>query len=135
MGLAASNRQKRQKHERFRAIAHELYCFEIAFAWFDNCRRLTRDYERKITPCESFIYLYRIRSLAIRCGKTYIQIASQNLGDFLLKIPAFLPSGFQATFQRHGYENKKTSPAHPQSEGNPISGGTEKPEFRIDFCR
>jgi putative transposase len=36
-------------------------------AWNDNCRRLSKDYERKTVSSEAFLYLAQIRLLAIRC--------------------------------------------------------------------
>jgi len=43
---------------------------ERSFAWHDNCRRLSKDYERKTQSTEAFMYLAQIRLLAIRCGKS-----------------------------------------------------------------
>ena len=43
---------------------------ERTFAWLDNCRRLSKDYERKTSSSEAFIHLAQIRLLALRCGKT-----------------------------------------------------------------
>ena len=43
---------------------------ERTFAWLDNCRRLSKDYERQPSSSEAFIHLAQIRLLAIRCGKT-----------------------------------------------------------------
>ena len=42
---------------------------ERTFAWLDNCRRLSKDYERKTSSSEAFIHLAQIRLLALRCGK------------------------------------------------------------------
>jgi len=43
---------------------------ERSFAWHDNCRRLSKDYERKTESAEAFIYLAQIRLLALRCQKS-----------------------------------------------------------------
>lgn len=43
---------------------------ERTFAWLDNCRRLSKDYERKTSSSEAFIHLAQVRLLALRCGKT-----------------------------------------------------------------
>jgi putative transposase len=43
---------------------------ERTFAWLDNCRRLSKDFERKTASSEAFIHLAQVRLLAIRCGKT-----------------------------------------------------------------
>jgi len=42
---------------------------ERTFAWLDNCRRLSKDYERKTASSEAFIHLAQVRLLAIRCEK------------------------------------------------------------------
>ena len=42
---------------------------ERTFSWTDNCRRLSKDYERKPASTEAFMQLAQIRLLAIRCGK------------------------------------------------------------------
>ena len=43
---------------------------ERTFAWLDNCRRLSKDYERKTSSSEAFIYLAQVRLLALRYEKT-----------------------------------------------------------------
>ena len=43
---------------------------ERTFAWLDNCRRLSKDYERQTASSEAFIYLAQVRLLALKCGKT-----------------------------------------------------------------
>lgn len=43
---------------------------ERTFAWLNNCRRLSKDYERQTSSSEAFIYLAQVRLLALRCGKT-----------------------------------------------------------------
>ena len=43
---------------------------ERSFAWHDNCRRLSKDYERKTASAEAFLYLAQIRLLAIRYEKS-----------------------------------------------------------------
>lgn len=42
---------------------------ERTFAWLDNCRRLSKDYERKTSSSEAFIYLAQVRLLALRYEK------------------------------------------------------------------
>lgn len=61
---------KKDKNIKGFVLLPKRWIVERTFAWFDNCRRLTRDYERKTTSSEAFIYLCQIRLLAIRCGKT-----------------------------------------------------------------
>ena len=43
---------------------------ERTFAWLDNCRRLSKDYERKTSSSEAFIHLAQVRLLALRYKKT-----------------------------------------------------------------
>ncbi|MBK8555219.1 MAG: IS5 family transposase [Lewinellaceae bacterium] len=43
---------------------------ERTFAWLDNCRRLSTDYERKTTSSEAFTHLEQVRLLAIKYKKT-----------------------------------------------------------------
>jgi putative transposase len=43
---------------------------ERTFAWLDNCRRLSKDYERKTASTEAFMHLAQVRLLALRCQKT-----------------------------------------------------------------
>ena len=50
-------------------ILPKRWIVERTFAWFDACRRLARDYERKPASSEAFIYLMQIRMISLRCGK------------------------------------------------------------------
>ena len=43
---------------------------ERTFAWLDNCRRLSKDYERKTASSEAFMHLAQVRLLALRYKKT-----------------------------------------------------------------
>ena len=60
-----------KKEENFKTfkVLPKRWIVERTFAWLDNCRRLSKDYERKTASSEAFIHLAQIRLIAIRCGK------------------------------------------------------------------
>lgn len=43
---------------------------ERNFSWLDNCRRFSKEYERKTASTEAFIYLAQIRRIALLYDKT-----------------------------------------------------------------
>ena len=61
---------KKDKNLNTFKLLPKRWIVERTFAWLDNCRRLSKDYERKTASSEACIYLAQIRLLAIRCGKT-----------------------------------------------------------------
>ncbi len=60
---------KKQENLNTFKVLPKRWIVERTFAWLDNCRRLSKDYERKTSSSEAFIYLAQVRLLALRCGK------------------------------------------------------------------
>ena len=56
--------KRKQKVNTFKLLPMR-WIVERNFAWLDNCRRLSKDYERLTASTEAFIYLAQIRRVAI----------------------------------------------------------------------
>jgi len=59
----------REKLNTFKVLPIR-WIVERKFAWLDNCRRFSKEYERKTASTEAFIYLAQIRRIALIYNKT-----------------------------------------------------------------